>query len=217
LKNLRKRLVETTLEVREEGEQPKISGYGIVYGQRTQIWEDLWEVIMPGAASHILNNSPDIRCAFNHSSDHIFGRTRSGTLELEEDEFGVRYTATPPDAQWCRDVMESIRRGDIDGSSFTFGVEPQHEQVTKQDDGTFLRQIFRLDVIGEMGPVSYPAYQGTSAHVRSAKEEYDSVTEALRAQEDSVKIAARQRALELRKRRIELLERITKPEKEMKP
>lgn len=103
--------------------------------------------------------------------------------------------------------MESIRRGDIDGSSFTFGVEPQDERVTKQPDGTYLREIFKLSVIGEMGPVSYPAYTGTTAYARSLQEEYDSFAESQRALEDSVKIADRQRALELRKRRLELMEK----------
>lgn len=208
MSKIRKRLLQkASLEVREENGQPQIVGYGIVYGQRTQLWDDLWEVIHPGAATQFLANNPDIRCAFNHSRDHIFGRTKSGTLELVEDEFGVKYIVTPPEAQWCRDILESIRRGDIDGSSFTFGVEPQDEKVTKQADGTYLREIFKISVIGEIGPVSYPAYEGTTAQVRALKDEYDSFTEHLRAQEDSVKIAERQRALELRRRKLSLLEK----------
>lgn len=206
--NLRRRFFQTDkLELREDGEKPQLTGYGIVYGQRTQLWEDLWEVIHPGAATEYLATDPDIRCAFNHSRDNIFGRTKSGTLNLHEDDFGVLYVVSPPDAQWSRDVMESIRRGDIDGSSFTFGVEPQDERVTKQPDGTYLREIFKLSVIGEMGPVSYPAYTGTTAYARSLQEEYDSFAESQRALEDSVKIADRQRALELRKRRLELMEK----------
>lgn len=209
---LRKRMLElgqAQLEVRQSEEDaiPQITGYGIVYGQEVRIWDDLYEIIHPGAAARVLATNPDIRSAFNHSRDKILGRTKSGTLVLTEDTHGVAYTVTPPDAQWARDLMASISRGDIDGSSFTFGVNPQDEKITKREDGTYLREIFKFSVIGEMGPVSYPAYEGTSANVRSLQEEYDSFAEYLRAQEDSDEIAGYQRALELRKKKLSLLEK----------
>ena len=204
---LEKRTVSAqSLEVRSEGEGRKISGLGIVYGQETRLWDDLYEVIRPGAATAVLAGEPDIRSAFNHSGDHILGRTKSGTLELEETPEGVRYTVSPPDASWARDLINSMERGDIDGSSFTFGVEPQDEKVTKREDGTYLREIFRLSAIGEMGPVSYPAYETTTANVRSAQETYDSFAEQLRAQTDSDEIAS-QRALELRYRKLDHITR----------
>lgn len=209
--NLRKRLLDleqSKLEIRSEQDAvPQITGYGIVYGQETRIWDDLHEIIHPGAASQVLAANPDIRSAFNHSCDKILGRTKSGTLKLEEDNHGVRYVVVPPDAQWARDLMVSIERGDIDGSSFTFGVDPQDEKITKRKDGTYLREIFAFSIIGEMGPVSYPAYEGTSTNVRSLQEEYDSFAEYLRAQDNSDEIADRQRALAMRKRRLELLEK----------
>ena len=187
-----------SLEVRAQGETRKISGLGIVYNQETRLWDDLYEVVRPGAATAILAGSPDVRSAFNHSRDHILGRTKSGTLELEETPEGVRYTVTPPDAQWAKDLMVSLERGDIDGSSFTFGVEPQDEKVTKRADGTYLREIFNLSALGEMGPVSYPAYETTTANVRSAQETYESFTEALRTQDASDKTAAKRQTHELR-------------------
>lgn len=190
-----------SLEVRAEGEARKISGLGIVYNAETRLYEDLYEVIRPGAATAVLAGEPDIRSAFNHSRDHILGRTKSGTLELEETPEGVRYTVLPPDASWARDLMASMERGDIDGSSFTFGVDPQDEKVTKRDDGTYLREIFRLSALGEMGPVTAPAYPTTTANVRSAQDIYDSTTASLRAQDDAVKTAS-QRALELRNRKL---------------
>lgn len=207
---LRKRLVNNSkIELRNamDDESSKLIGYGIVYGQRTKIYSDLYEIIHPGAASDYLATNPDIRCALNHSMDHIFGRSKSGTASFVEDEFGVRYEVEPPDTQWSKDAMESIKRGDIDGSSFTFYVSEGNEKVTRQKDGSFLREIFKLDVIGEMGPVSYPAYEGTSAYARSLKDEYDSFAEHQRALEESAKIADRQRALGLRKRRLELVEK----------
>ena len=198
---------ELELRAEKEGEQRKISGYGIVYNRKTQIWDDLWEVIRPGAARKFLQSNPDVKSALNHNKMYLFGRTKSGTLTLEENQKGVKYAATPPDAQWAKDAMASIERGDIDGSSFTFAVDPQNEKLTKQSDGTYLREIFEIERIGEIGPVSDPAYLDTTAEMRSAKEVYDSYSEHLRAQDGSDEIAGTQRALEMRRKRLTLKEK----------
>jgi hypothetical protein len=194
------------LEVRagEDGKQKTLTGYGIVYNRETHLWRDMYEVIRPGAASEFLKTNPDIKCALNHRpSNYLFGRTKSGTMKIEEDERGVKYTTIPPDAQWAKDAMASIERGDIDGSSFTFSVKPQDEKLTQRDDGTFLREIFKFSRIGEMGPVTDPAYLDTTAEAR-AKAEYDSLTAPLRTQGDAEKIAETKRTLDLRKRKLNL-------------
>lgn len=196
------------LELRSEGDdERKLSGYGIVYNRKTQLYDDLFEVIRPGAASEFLAGKPDVKCALNHDRRYLFGRTKSGTLTLTEDEKGVKYEAIPPDAQWARDALVSVDRGDIDGSSFTFRVRPEDEKVTKQKDGTYLREVLKLSEIGEMGPVTDPAYTDTTAEFRSAQEEYESLTSGLRAQETEEEISARQRALQLKRRKLELHEK----------
>ena len=187
------------MEVRAEGDERKISGYGIVYNRKAQIYSDLYEIIRPGAARKILESNPDIKVCLNHNEAQIFGRTKSGTATLEENQTGVKYSATPPDAQWARDAMASIERRDIDGSSFTFAVDTQGEKVTQQKDGTYLREIFEFSRIGEMGPVTSPAYQTTTAELRSAKEEYETLTANLETQDDIY-----QQTLETKRKKLEL-------------
>jgi len=193
------------LEIRaeQEGKEKRISGYGIVYDKETRLYSDLYEVIRPGAASKVLAGNPDIKCALNHDRRYLFGRTKSKTLTLTEDKKGVRYEAIPPDAQWARDAIASIERGDIDGSSFTFAVEPEHEKITKRKDGTYLREITELSRIGEMGPVTDPAYMDTTAEAR-AKAEYESLTARLRTQDEADEIAEVKRTLDLRRKRLDL-------------
>jgi len=193
------------LEIRaeQEGKVKKVTGYGIVYNREARIWGDMYEVIRPGAATKVLAGKPDIKCALNHNRMYLFGRTKSGTAIITEDSKGVRYEATPPDAQWARDAIASIERGDIDGSSFTFRVEPQHEKITRRKDGTYLREVIEISRIGEMGPVTAPAYVDTTAEAR-AKEEYDSLTARLRTQDETDEIAEIQRTLDLRRKHLEL-------------
>ena len=196
---LEQRTITNNLEVRQQdGKKGVIAGYGIVYGQRTQIYSDLYEIILPGAASEFLASEPDIRCCFNHDRNYILGRTKSGTLSVREDPNGVFYEVQVPDTQWARDLSANMERGDIDGSSFTFGVNPDGETVTKQADGTYLREIRKLAIVAELGPVTMPAYPTTTANVRSAQETYDSFTESLRTQDESDKIAAKRQTHELR-------------------
>ena len=178
------------LELRAETEEERrLSGYGIVYNRKSQLLGGLFrEVILPGAASEILQSNPDIQCAYNHDTKYLFGRTKSGTLTLEEDISGVRYTANPPDSQWAKDALISIQRGDIDGSSFTFAVDPDGEKWLEQEDGTYLREIHKFAAIGEMGPVSNPAYLDTTTNVRSIEEVYESNIARLRAQDEQCEI-----------------------------
>lgn len=204
--NLERRTIPAEgLEIRAEqdGKVKKVSGYGIVYDRETHLWGDMYEIIRPGAASKVLASKPDIKCALNHSRMYLFGRTKSGTVVITEDKKGVRYEATPPDAQWAKDAMASIERGDIDGSSFTFAVDPEHEKITKRKDGTYLREIIEISRIGEMGPVTDPAYMDTTAEAR-AKAEYDSLTARLRTQDDADEIAEIKRTLDLRRKRLNL-------------
>jgi HK97 family phage prohead protease len=50
----------------------------------------------------------------------VLGRNKSGTLRLSVDGIGLRYEIDPPDTQAARDLIESLRRGDVSGSSFAF-------------------------------------------------------------------------------------------------
>lgn len=199
-------------EVRMVGEDEKtrlLQGYGIVYNRRTKLYDNMYEIVRPGAATEFLRENPDIKCALNHDRRWLFGRTKSGTLTVTEDEKGVMFKANPPDAQWARDALVSIERGDIDGASFTFLVEPNGEKVTKQADGSYLREILRISKIGELGPVTDPQYIETSAEYRSAQDVYDSFTAGLlQRQEEADQIAENQRTLELRKKSLELRSKI---------
>lgn len=110
----------------------------------------------------------DIRVIWQHDPKYVFGRVRAGTATATSDTAGLHYTATPPDAQWARDAVESIRRGDVTQNSFAFYVpEPkqQHERWERRKDGLW-RVVTKARLI-ETGPQTNPAYPDTSVAVRS--------------------------------------------------
>lgn len=162
--------------VKRDGEKPTLTGYGAVFykdgdpATQYQLWSDTFERIMPGAFDRALRED-DVRSLFNHDSNIILGRNRAGTLKLSVDEKGLKYDVTPPDTQLCRDqVLTPIDRGDVSGSSFMF-VPLRTVWVEEVRDGKtiYLRQVEEVQ-LWEVGPVVFPAYEGTTTGLRASGE-----------------------------------------------
>ena len=54
------------------------------------------EKVRKGAFAESIGRD-DIRALFNHDPNYVLGRNRAGTLELVEDDVGLRVRITPPD------------------------------------------------------------------------------------------------------------------------
>ena len=65
------------------------------------------------------DTSDAIMC-FNHNVDDILARTSSGTLTLAVDEVGLRFTFEAPATTRGNDMVELLRRGDVNKCSFRF-------------------------------------------------------------------------------------------------
>ena len=187
-------------EMRVEGEeQRKIVGYAAVFNRKSKDLGGFVEIIRPGAFRKAIEGA-DIKALFNHDPNYVLGRTTSGTLTLEENQKGLRFEITPPETQIIRDlVLAPIERGDVSGCSFSFGLAKNGDKWSEQGE-TYLREVIETSVIGDVGPVTSPAYPATSVNLRSTKEVYDSHVSALRTQKQEFEIA---RARTRRKREIE--------------
>ena len=125
------------------------------------------EKVRKGAFAESIGND-DIRALFNHDPNYVLGRNRAGTLELEEDDVGLRVRITPPDTSWARDITTSIRRGDISQMSIGFVVE---DDEWSSKDGIDTRELKKVRLF-DVSPVTFPAYTATDVGVR-AMQEYD--------------------------------------------
>lgn len=166
-------VVELELRVLDlEGEKPKIEGYAAVFNKRSEVLFGMFqEQIEPGFFAPALKQ--DVRALWNHNADKPLGRTRAKTLELAEDERGLRVVIDPPDTQTGRDALESIRRGDVTQMSFGFMVKEGGDEWTTEKNGLRLRTLKAggCDRLFDVSPVTFPAYPQTSAHVRAMLEE----------------------------------------------
>lgn len=150
--------------VSEPNEPATISGYCAVFESPGQgpYWT---EQLDPHCFDAVLAANPDCRCLFNHDPNYVLGRTTSGTLSLSIDARGLAYTVNPPDTTLANDLMVSMRRKDITGSSFGFIVA--RDQWTDNPDGTLSRTILEIQELLDASIVTYPAYDAASAQVRS--------------------------------------------------
>lgn len=150
-----------------KSEGKRLVGYAAVWDAPTTIAEEgrtFTEVVRRGAFSRALKGSPDIVCCYNHDANRLLGRTTAKTLEIAEDEHGLRFEVELPDTPTGNEVRELASRGDLQGASFAFSV--RNDVWIK---GT--RELRDVDLY-ELGPVVTPAYSATAVGLRSNKRLY---------------------------------------------
>lgn len=156
------RAIPTELRVEDLDDAKRIVGYAAVFNRDSIDLGGFTEEISPGAFAESIQ-SDDIRALMNHDPNLILGRTKAGTLRLEEDDIGLRMEIDLPDTQLGRDLAESIRRGDVTGASFGFRTI---EDDWNTKDGKPHRTL-KAAKLYDTGPVIFPAYSDTSVAVRS--------------------------------------------------
>lgn len=156
------------LEVRAEGDAaPEFSGYAAIFNEETELWPGFREKVAPGAFSKTLRERDDVVLLFNHDSDTVLASTKARSLDLAEDEIGLRVRATldPADVDTQR-VVPKMKRGDIDQMSF--GFQTISDEFLNNEDGTTLRTLKEVK-LWDVSVVTWPAYPGTEADVRALK------------------------------------------------
>ncbi|MBC1983017.1 MULTISPECIES: HK97 family phage prohead protease [Listeria] len=156
-----------------------LTGYASIFNSPTMICDWFEETIAEGAFARTLSENGDIRCLFNHNWEHVLGRTKAGTLRLEEDERGLKFEVNLPNTTVARDLVESMKRGDINQCSF--GFMPV-EETWNYEIEPMSRTISDVDLI-EVSIVSLPAYDDTEVDlVRSVtfKEDVEKRKEILK-------------------------------------
>jgi uncharacterized protein len=155
----------TNLQTRDgTGNEPVvISGYAAVFNSKTSIGDFFEEVIAPGAFARTISENGDIRALFNHNWDHVLGRTKNGTLKVEEDTRGLKFEVELPNTSLARDLAESMRRGDINQCSFGFWATGEAWDYSVEPAVRTLNEV----ELYEISVVSIPAYEDTEVALRS--------------------------------------------------
>jgi len=147
------------LELRQEGEDNVVVGYGSVFNTLSNELGGFREIIAEGAFDGRLED--DVRFLINHDGLPL-ARTTNGTLRLSTDERGLKYEARVANTSLGRDLVELMRNGTINQSSFAFVVEDDSWEVR---DGMNIRTINKVSRLYDVSAVTYPAYESASASV----------------------------------------------------
>ena len=154
-----------------------VSGYAIRFNEDSAFM-GFTERINPSALPASMLENADIFAYFNHDWSKVLARTPN-SLKLDLRNDGLYYEFEAPNTQDGNDLLEHIKRGEMYGTSFAFSLpeDGSGEVWTKQEDGTYLREIIMFDALYEISPVYTPAYPTTSVsarcleHVRKLEEQ----------------------------------------------
>ena len=150
-------------EVRAEGDGMTFTGYASVFNSPSEDLGGFIEYVAPGAFKRSLQSRNEVKLLWNHDSGEPLASLRGGTMQLVEDERGLKVTASLPQTSRGRDVAELLRTKVIDSMSFGFNVI---KDSWARDGQTRTLESVRLF---EVSIVSFPAYEATTAQVRSSQ------------------------------------------------
>lgn len=146
-----------------------VEGYAVVFNSQS---EDLgfFETISPSAVTVDVINRSDVFALLNHNPDKVLARCRygEGSLSLSIDEKGLKYSFQAPNTELGNELIEHIRRGEIDSSSFAFIVSADEgSELWENINGTTYRTINKIECLCDVSPVWQPAYSATSVSARA--------------------------------------------------
>ena len=118
------------------------------------------ETIQHGAFKKTLKEQDDVRFLVNHDGIPL-ARTSSGTLELEEDQYGLFVRAElDPTNPTVAEVASAMKRGDLNEMSFAFAAIKDNFDNNGENREVNEARLFDVSV------VTYPANPWAGAKLR---------------------------------------------------
>jgi HK97 family phage major capsid protein/HK97 family phage prohead protease len=112
----------------------------------------------------------DVHALYNHNYDQVLARSKygAGTLELSQDDNGLKFRFDLPDTTTGNEVRTLVARGDVDQASWAFTVKKERWENVRSEKPTRV-----IEQIGEMYDISLTprgANPTTSVALRSLEE-----------------------------------------------
>lgn len=137
-----------------------VRGYAAVYNSDSEWMGGFYEQIAPGAFDGVMED--DVRAYFNHDENLLLGRVSSGTLRIGTDARGLYYEVDMPNTSYANDLVELMKRGDVNQSSFAFLIG---QDRWEERNGKTYRIIEKVSRLLDVSPVSQPAYPDATSEL----------------------------------------------------
>ena len=155
----------SAVEQRNENDKETLlfTGYASVFNKPYGVRDSKGtynEIIKQGAFKKTLQEQDDVRFLVNHDGIPL-ARTSSGTLELEEDDYGLFVRAElDPANPTVAEVASAMKRGDLNEMSFAFQAIKDEFDLSGQNRSVNEARLFDVSV------VTYPANPWAGAKLR---------------------------------------------------
>ncbi len=166
-----------------EEEKRTVEGYALLYDTPSD-GLPFTEVIERGALDGVIEKS-NIFALLNHDRDRgILARSKFGvgTLSLELDDKGLKYRFEAPKTAVGDELLEYLRRGEIEESSFAFTVESETWAIVDEKKDIWKRTIHKISRLYDVSPVFDAAYSATSVNMRGKEQAEAAIAQARQAE-----------------------------------
>jgi hypothetical protein len=156
----------------DNGDGRTLFGYASVFNSPTIInsWEGKFtEIVAPGAWKRTLRNNGDkVKILFNHGFDPSIGDKPLGRADvLKEDKTGLYVEVPMSRTTYNDDLIELLNDKALDGMSVRFTVLDERWTEPEPNSKKLPVRTILEAKLYELGPVTFPAFEATSAGVRS--------------------------------------------------
>lgn len=157
------------LRATDEDGKRRVSGYFAVYDSWSPLYGRFRERIAPGFFDEAMGRD-DVRALFNHDTNLLLGRSKSGTLKLRSDEKGLHGEIDPiPQTPTGTEVLENLKLRNLTGASFAFSLAPDGDKWSKAEDGTYERTLLKIGRLFDVSVVTEPFYPQTEVGLREVR------------------------------------------------
>jgi HK97 family phage prohead protease len=171
-------------EIREvtDSNLVEITGYIAKFDSPTELWEGYWEKIDRNAFNDTIADGHNIFLLYHHDWTKPLSSTKTGTLTLEVDNIGLRFTASiNSNLSYGKDVIELVKEKLIQGCSFGFVCEEEDIHYNSVDD-TVMRTLLKVHLF-EGSILCIPQYEDTTVDVFTRAKEIND-NERLKIKQD---------------------------------
>lgn len=147
-----------------------VDGYATTFDSPYLLYTDgkyqVWEQVDRNAFKD--TDQSDVIFQYDHAG-MVYARTRNKTLQLSEDDHGLKVMADLGSTEASRGIWEAINTGLIDRMSFAFTVtgDRYEEEELENGDTKLLRTITKIGKLYDVSAVSFPANEQTSISART--------------------------------------------------
>ena len=176
---------DSQLNLTDSDESPRIEGYAMKYGVVSHDRGGYRVQFRKGCFDDVarFSDALDVRAYYDHDETKYLARTANGTLRIEDDEIGLKFSLDIPDTSLGRDVRTLMQRGDIPGCSFGY-IPGEWEWLEEYSDTSEPLQIHTKGRLFEVSVVHDPSFPNTEARLAASinpLEEYNAMKDRERS------------------------------------